>query len=289
MSGYDEDIYGLLRPGQLFRSREGRIAHLEQKINEIMELATRSPLTPAQKRHLVQLQADRDKSLIRAAAKRGADIAQGGVPGVSGGVQGAGIRGDAGLIERDFGPQVVASHNAEQAQQGFRGMAYAPPGSGRLVTVPFIVDGAVGNIMDVPLIALIGGGAGTGLNGAPVVVGTAVTLLTRPINYAALQTVGLQTQSHSTGAGIINLMRQLRIEGSATLFMSERWLLMDEFDVDQQRYGGLRAYPVLRSPNQAQIQIAAAGNGAVWAAVILLTETLRDDAFGPGLPGPWGA
>lgn len=270
---YDNEEYGGFRPFQMFRSQEGKIAHLENAINKIMSKKAQSP---RDKRKLADLVGSRDRLLVKAAARRGAEYAAG-IPGTHGGIAGAGIRGDAGLIEREFGPEVVGAHNLEQAQQGQRFQAVVPPGSGRLISIPFVLAATP----TVPVVNLV---TAAGL-------GATQNLVTVANSWAVLQIVGLQTQSAIVGANTATgLMQDLRIGGSANLFMSEDWIIMDEFDVDSERYGGLRAYPVLRSPNTGLISLNswASGVDVLQASVLLICETLRDDSFGPGLPGPYG-
>jgi hypothetical protein len=85
-------------------------------------------------------------------------------------------------------------------------------------------------------------------------------------------------------------MQDFKIGGSPNLFLVEDWVLMDDYDVDKEQFAGLRAYPVLISPNTSLISVAAFAPAAqsLYATVSIVTEVLRDDAFGPGLPGPYG-
>lgn len=248
-----------------------RLAKVEGKIEDIVNTGVS---TPRAKKRLAHLMSIRDRLIAKTAARRGAALAAAAIPGVGGGLASSGIRG-MDVIEHEFSPEVIRQHNLEGTAQGLRQFSVAPPGSGRLVGIPFVVAGAV-----VPIIAVVGG-VGT--------LGASTTLVTKSINWAVLRIVALTTQTIAAATGVVGAMEDFKIGGSPNLFLDESFVLMDDYDTDKEQFAGLRAYPVLIAPNTAQVDVAAfapAGQ-TLFSAVTLVTEVLRDDAFGPGLPGAY--
>lgn len=266
-----DDAYGRIRPFQMFRGPEAKIDSLERRIERLME---KGVTTPSQKGRMAELVAARDQLLAKQAAKQGAALAAASIPGLAGGLAGSGIRG-MDVIEHEFTPEVIRQHNLEGAAQGLRQTSIAPPGSGRLVPINFVVAGTVLPVQTIT----------TGNNA----VGATTALVTQSINWAVLRIVALTTQSATGTTGAYGLMQDFKIGGSPNLFLVEDWVLADDYDVDKEQFAGLRAYPVLIAPNTAQITVAGFGPSAVSVFLIisLVTEVLRDDAFGPGLPGAY--
>ena len=243
---------------------------LNTRIQNLMaKKATRGRLARINK--LMQL---RDTLIAKQAAKKGAALAAASIPGVAGGLASSGIRG-MDVVEHEFGPQVIRDHNVDGALQGLRQSSVAPPGSGRLVPINFVVAGAI-----IPVHVLAGGTAALGAN---------LALVTQSINWAVLRIVGLTTQSTPAANGVHGVMQDFRIGGSPNLFLVEDWVLMDDYDTDKEQFTGLRAYPILIAPNTALVTAAAYAPGAqnLWFMISVVTEVLRDDAFGPGLPGAY--
>jgi len=250
-------------------SPEERIAKIDQKLGRLLA----KPSTPRRAGRIARLMAVRDKMIAKSAARKGAALAAASIPGIAGGLASSGIRG-MDVIEHEFTPEVIRAHNLEGAAQGLRQQSVAPPGSGRLVPIPFVVAGST-----VPVHALIGAAA----------IGATTNLVTQSVNWAVLRIVALTTQTIAAATGVVGVAQDFKIGGSPNLFLSEDWVLMDDYDVDKEAFAGLRAYPVLIAPNTAQVDIAAyapAGQ-TLYTAVSLVTEVLRDDAFGPGLPGAY--
>lgn len=241
---------------------------------EIEDLVNTGVSTPGSKKRLSKLMAHRDRLVAKAAAKKGAAMAAASIPGVAGGLASSGIRG-MDVVEHEFSPEVIRQHNLEGAAQGSRSVSIAPPGSGRLVPIPFVVSGAVN-----PVQAIVGGSAA---------IGSTTSLVTQSVNWAVLRIVALTTQTIAAATGVVGVMQDFKIGGSPNLFLSENWVLMDDYDTDKEQFAGLRAYPVLISPNTAQVDVAAyaPSSQTLYAAISLVTEVLRDDAFGPGLPGAY--
>jgi|GEM_PF-3468228 hypothetical protein len=224
----------------------------------------------------------RDTLIAKSAAKKGAALAAASIPGVAGGLASSGIRG-MDVVEHEFGPQVIRDHNVDGAMQGLRQSSVAPPGSGRLVPINFVVAGATNPMHE--LLTPAAAVPGIGANQAWV---------TQSINWAVLRIVGLTTQTLAAIGGSFGLMQDFRIGGSPNLFLVEDWVLMDDYDTDKEQFTGLRAYPILIAPNTALLTAAcSAPTGAglnavgVYAMVSVVCEVLRDDAFGPGLPGAY--
>jgi hypothetical protein len=248
-----------------------RLSKIEFKIEKLINKGVR---TPRQKARLARLMAVRDKLIAKTAAKKGAALAAASIPGVAGGLASSGIRG-MDVIEHEFSPEVIRQHNLEGAAQGLRQSSVAPPGSGRLVPIPFVVAGTTN-----PVHAVVGG------SGA---IGTLTSLETKPVNWAVLRIVALTTQTIAAATGTVGVMQDFKIGGSPNLFLDESFVLMDDYDTDKEQFAGLRAYPILISPNTAFVDVGAfapAGQ-TLYTAVSLVTEVMRDDAFGPGLPGAY--
>jgi hypothetical protein len=269
MYGFDdEDVYGGILG--IPTNPQERIAKIDSKLGRLLA----KPSTPRRAGRIARLMAVRDKLIAKTAAKKGAALAAASIPGVAGGLASSGIRG-MDVIEHEFSPEVIRNHNLEGAAQGLRQSSVAPPGSGRLVPIPFVTSGS-----SVPVHAITGG-AGT--------VGAFTNLETEPVNWAVLRIVALTTQTISAATGVVGVMQDFKIGGSPNLFLSENAVLMDDYDTDKEQFAGLRAYPVLISPNQAFVDVAAfapAGE-TLYTAISLVTEVMRDDAFGPGLPGAY--
>lgn len=248
-----------------------RLQNIEGRINRLW---SQGPRNPRQQGKLAKLMAVRDQIIAKSAAKKGAALAAASIPGIAGGLASSGIRG-MDVIEHEFSPEVIRQHNLEGTAQGLRQSSVAPPGSGRLVPIPFVVAGAVN-----PVHAITGGSAA---------IGTATDLQTKAVNWAVLRIVALTTQTIAAATGVVGVMQDFKIGGSPNLFLDESWVIMDDYDTDKEQFAGLRAYPILISPNTAFVSAAAfAPSGQVlYTGVSLVTEVMRDDAFGPGLPGAY--
>jgi len=262
------------RPGQLFRSRAGKMDALERKIERLVEGGAN---TPNKQYRLAELMAARDRLIAKDAAKKGAQLAAASIPGVAGGLASSGIRG-MDVVEHEFTPEVIRQHNIEGAAQGLRQTSVAPPGSGRLVPIPFVTAALIDPVTNIAA-------------GAANVIGLPGALVTTPVNWAVLRIVALTTQVIAAPTSSVGLMQDFRIGGSPNLFLLEDWVIMDEYDVDKEAFVGLRAYPILISPNTALLTVAGRGGTAgaevIRASISVVCEVLRDDAFGPGLPGAY--
>ena len=210
--------------------------------------------------------------------------------------------------------------------------AQSPAGVGRLVRLPFYPsNGATGYIT--------GAGDATASNTVPTVGATipqaygtqlgAFTMKTPQISWATLRIVGFEVEIHNAETtapsaatagtfaaadGIVGngpnavplpkiVVKDLQVGGGATLFTHEEYADGSVYDAAQPEFCGLRDYPILKSPNQAQVTVAALGcggiNGAGAGATAtnglqsivfscnLLCEVLQDDNYGSHIPGPY--
>ena len=179
---------------------------------------------------------------------------------------------------------------------GLMFQAEAPPGLGRLVRLPFYPTTANA------LTDTAGGvGAASALN--PICIerlgganDTAVAhiMQTPQISWATLRIVGFETtqtqQNPAANTGSAVVVSDLQIGGGANLFTHEDFADARIYDADQPEFAGLRDYPILKSPNQAQVTVQAVGNLVnedITQSCSLLCEVLVDDQYGAHIPGPY--
>ena len=219
----------------------------------------------------------------------------------------------------------VAAIKAAMGIDGIGGLEFqtqAPPGIGRMVRLPFYPNnGAVTGY-------LTGAGDTTASATVPVVTATipvnqgnslaAFTMNTPQISWATLRIVGFETDIHltvnSAGSAAANsvateglnsiyapklLVQDLQIGGGANLFTHEDYADAEIYDAAQPEFCGLRDYPILKSPNTAQVTIVALGSGGfaggggsagvqtLTFSCALLCEVLQDDNYGSHIPGPY--
>jgi hypothetical protein len=172
----------------------------------------------------------------------------------------------------------------------------SPPGIGRLVRLPFYPVTATTNVTTAaganlasttnPVFIEIPG-AGTSGNAAH-------TLQTPQISWATLRIVGFEVaQKNFQGIatpGPVLLVADLKIGGGANLFTHEDFADGNIYSADQPEFCGLRDYPILRSPNTAQVAVQMLDNitgEATTVSCSLLAEVLVDDNYGAHIPGPY--
>ena len=235
---------------------------------------------------------------------------------------------------------------------GLSFQAQSPAGVGRMVRLPFYPDaGATGYITGagdatasttVPTIGAT----------IPQTYGTQLSsflMKTPQISWALLRIVGFEIEIHNaeTTAPSVALsirpdnadastlriqqgltlnesnavalpkivVKDLQVGGGATLFTHEEFADGSIYDAAQPEFCGLRDYPLLKSPNVAQVTVAALGCGGVNGAGAagtnivdvagaattgvtnglqsivfscnLLCEVLQDDNYGSHIPGPY--
>ena len=100
------------------------------------------------------------------------------------------------------------------------------------------------------------------------------------------------------------VVQDLKIGGGANLFVHEDYAPANIYASGNDSFSGLRDYPLLKSPNVAQVTMAVAGATAVGAAAAatnttaqvqsqqlvccnLVVEILQDDNYGSHIPGPY--
>jgi hypothetical protein len=208
----------------------------------------------------------------------------------------------------------VAAIKAALGVDGIGGLDFAamsPPGVGRLVRLPFYATGAVpagyttggGAVLPSttnPGIQWLSGGTFNTANAATMI------LTTPQISWATLRIVGFETSAETsenavTGADPIGgvsaaklVVSDLQIGGGANLFTHEDFGDGEIYAAQQPEFCGLRDYPILKSPNTAQVTVGvvaqcgtAAGDQSMMFSVALLCEVLQDDNYGSHIPGPY--
>ena len=178
--------------------------------------------------------------------------------------------------------------------------AQSPPGLGRLLRLPFYPTEANAAVVT-------SNGLGSSSFTNPVFIedpssvvvggcsGTTHLLQTPQISWATLRIVGFETTSQVVFRGISNpggreLVADLKIGGGANLFTHEDFADASIYDANQPQFCGLRDYPILRSPNVAEVAALYVGDTAGETATVscsLLVEVLVDDNYGAHIPGPY--
>jgi len=204
----------------------------------------------------------------------------------------------------------VAAIKAAMGIDGIGGLefqAQAPAGVGRLVRLPFYPTAALTGQYEavgttVPVVEASGTAFGGNQNAA-------IILRTPQISWATLRIVGFETEQQcqtnlvtATAAGVAPgstpaaklVVSDLKIGGGANLFTHEDFADGHIYDADQPEFCGLRDYPILKSPNVAEVTVAslnigvtAAGDIAHQFSCALLCEVLQDDNYGSHIPGPY--
>lgn len=111
------------------------------------------------------------------------------------------------------------------------------------------------------------------------------------------------------------LLKNYRVSGSANLFLQDGFIDGTFFDVERYALGGLRAYPILKSPKTLKVEVAISGehyhgsdaargtdlelldtleptlnlstNTDISFSVNALVDVLDDTSYGEGLEGPY--
>lgn len=171
-----------------------------------------------------------------------------------------------------------------QAANGMQFNVVAPPGSGRLVRLPFYGTVAPTNIPRTSFTA-----------GAPGLTASS-TLTTEDVSYAVTQIVGFTAQVNVASVNGIPsnasqaFVEDLKTQGNANLFLHENSADASMYDCDDEHLLGLRSYPYLRSPNRGTVSAAGfigVANDMVILSCSLVLDVIEDDVFGPGVSGPY--
>lgn len=199
-------------------------------------------------------------------------------------------------------------------QGGLQFTAQAPPGVGRLIRIPFYLETASAFFS-----ALTPGTAsattgyctagGTASTTSPALVcapsaanlGATAQLKTPAISWATLRIVGFEcsiSSGRANGAANQVVFSNLQIGGGANLFIHEDFGSSNLYASSNDNFAGLRDYPLLKSPNVAQVDVAVQGNTQATDANTavqqfniltcnLVCEILQDDNYGSHIPGPY--
>ena len=215
---------------------------------------------------------------------------------------------------------------------GLQFTAQSPPGLGRLVRIPFYLNEDQGSAEYQVIVP--GQDLQNSSNSSPIIAaggaftgqGPTVTLKTPEISWATLRLVGFEssinTAPNQGGANLAAsatttttvsyqpvqlLVRDLKIGGGATLFVHEDFANASVYADTNDNFAGLRDYPLIKSPNIAEVNIslfsrsntgqapANTGAGSTYAgqatqivfSLNLVCEILQDDNYGSHVPGPY--
>ena len=194
---------------------------------------------------------------------------------------------------------------------GIQFTVQSPPGVGRLIRIPFyLTQGTAGfaallssGETPVQVLNSLTGAATIGSSSEPLIAagppipgpgaGNTATLFTPQISWATLRVVGFESSVAGAtvpSAPVAQLgFAALKIGGGANLFVHEDFAPADIYLDSQPSLAGLRDYPLLKSPNVAQVSVQNVG--AVASDVIifsanLICEILVDDQYGAHIPSP---
>ena len=207
-------------------------------------------------------------------------------------------------------PHELAQQQIDRAMtDGVGGLEFtvqSPPGIGRLIRIPFYLQTAQGFGFDAEFgqaAAAIPAAGGTGSVTHPVILvqppagagaTPTVTLRTPQISWAILRVVGFECDVKLEILPAVPPMeicfQDLKIGGGATLFVHEDFAPASIYLMGQDSFAGLRDYPVLKSPNVAEVQLQAVGFPFSFSKAMscnLVCEILQDDNYGSHIPGPY--
>ena len=194
---------------------------------------------------------------------------------------------------------------------GLEFTAQSPPGIGRLIRIPFyLTTGAVGfnpltttaigaaaaSTTSVTQPVIVGQSPFEAGLGAAVTVSNTVTLVTPQISWATLRIVGFESAVRypvlPNGPVAQLCFSDLQIGGGANLFVHEDFAPADIYLAGQDSFAGLRDYPILKSPNTAQVSAQIVGPAGVTVSrvtfsISLVCEILVDDNYGAHIPGAY--
>jgi len=191
---------------------------------------------------------------------------------------------------------------------GLQFTAQSPPGIGRLIRIPFYLTTTSAGFNPLTTSALVAASSSTStiqpvINGqSPNEAGsaTAITgtiLLTTPqISWATLRIVGFESAVRypvlPNGPVAQLCYSDLKIGGGANLFVHEDFAPADIYLAGADSFAGLRDYPILKSPNTAQVAAQIVGPvgstvSRITFSASLVCEILVDDNYGAHIPGAY--
>lgn len=195
---------------------------------------------------------------------------------------------------------------------GLQYTAQSPPGLGRLIRIPFYMTQttpyyAAAEVGDTE-VAMTAALASTGRGSSTVPLlyidpsqalttpgaSNAALLTTPQISWATLRIVGFEADVAKyvlPAAPVAEVcFSGLKIGGGANLFVHENYAPATIYAAGQASFAGLRDYPILESPNTAQVsaQIVGTSTSPVIAfSASLVCEILTDDNYGAHMPGAY--
>lgn len=213
--------------------------------------------------------------------------------------------------------QVAVNKALVDGVGGMQFTAQSPPGIGRLIRIPFyLVSGVAGQIWSAAANTTaaqvtINRNAGTPVANIPTVyidflnvaaatfvTGTAL-MQTPQISWATLRIVGFEINRQDAvlapNAAPEICVSDLQIGGGANLFVHEDFAPSGIYLSGQSSFAGLRDYPILKSPNVAQVSVqgvgfpgaALVGSPQIAFSASLVCEILVDDNYGAHVPGAY--
>ena len=182
------------------------------------------------------------------------------------------------------GPAIIGQAQARQmlAAQAAQGVRWAPgrvpAGSGRLISVPMLLNSAASNRTKYVILA-------------DDTLETVGILQSEDVPYAVYRVVGFTSKiSKTAGAASSSFyVSNLSVRGGANLFMHESAQDASEYETDLEHLQGLRDYPTVTSPNKVFLTLSAQGTAddVLTGAFNVVVDTISDDTFGSGVPGPY--
>lgn len=195
---------------------------------------------------------------------------------------------------------------------GIQFTVQSPPGVGRLIRIPFyLTQGVIGfaaltstgnTPLDVGLSLTVGPTIASSSDpliaaGPPALAGAGntATLFTPQISWATLRVVGFESSVFGAtlpSAPVAQIgFAALKIGGGANLFVHEDFAPADIYLDSQPSLAGLRDYPLLKSPNVAQVlvqNVGAVASDVITFGANLICEIVVDDQYGAHIPSPAG-
>ncbi len=208
--------------------------------------------------------------------------------------------------------QVAVNKALVDGVGGMQFTAQSPPGIGRLIRIPFyLASGVAGEIFSAAANTTAANVAtnltnGTGSTTVPTAyidfanvaagggaTGTAL-MQTPQISWATLRIVGFEIVRQDAVLAPASApeicVSDLQIGGGANLFVHEDFAPSGIYLAGQSSFAGLRDYPILKSPNVAQVSVQGVGDplsAQIAFSASLVCEILVDDNYGAHVPGAY--
>jgi hypothetical protein len=208
--------------------------------------------------------------------------------------------------------QVAVNKALVDGVGGMQFTAQSPPGIGRLIRIPFYLASGVANQIFSAAANTTAVDVGNRLTGgtpsttvptsyidfATVPAGggaTGTALMQTPqISWATLRIVGFEIVRQDAVLAPASApevcVSDLQIGGGANLFVHEDFAPSGIYLAGQSSFAGLRDYPILKSPNVAQVSVQGVGDplsAQIAFSASLVCEILVDDNYGAHVPGAY--